>query len=80
MVSVGIGRSVNSSRAKASPEVHKVEQKADALSDEQRRGTFLVQLVYCFSRFCDKLSTVLYPLNNLLKNDVKLIWTIECTK
>ncbi|XP_053690892.1 uncharacterized protein K02A2.6-like [Sabethes cyaneus] len=65
--------------------VHKLRKKIDAIQDipvpkdkEQIRS--FVGLVSYYGRFFPNLSTILYPLNNLLKDDVPFVWSKECEK
>ncbi|XP_055526941.1 uncharacterized protein K02A2.6-like [Wyeomyia smithii] len=63
--------------------IHKVQKKMDAIQfmprpknkDEVRS---FVGFINYYGRFFDNLSTMLYPLNNLLKDTVEFKWTKEC--
>lgn len=65
--------------------IHKVQSKVDAIvkmpeptnKDEIRA---YIGLVNYYGRFFENLSTILYPLNNLLKDHVKFVWSNECKK
>ncbi|XP_055584942.1 uncharacterized protein K02A2.6-like [Uranotaenia lowii] len=63
--------------------IHKVDKKIAAIQNmprpenkEQIRS--FVGLVNYYGRFFPNLSTTLYPLNNLLKNDVRFEWSKQC--
>lgn len=63
--------------------IHKVRKKIDAVQDmpvpenkDQVRS--FVGLVNYYGRFFPQLSTTIYPLNCLLRNDVPFRWTKEC--
>ncbi|XP_055589292.1 uncharacterized protein K02A2.6-like [Uranotaenia lowii] len=65
--------------------VHKLRSKIDAIenmpiptSKEQIRS--FIGLVSYYGRFFPNLSTILYPLNNLLKDDVPFKWSNACDK
>lgn len=63
--------------------IHKVPNKVEAIvnmpeptnKDEVRS---YIGLVNYYGRFFQNLSTILYPLNNLLKDHVKFVWSKEC--
>lgn len=65
--------------------LHKLKEKVNAINqmpapknkDEVRA---FVGLVNYYGRFFRNLSTILYPLNNLLKQNVKFVWDRECEK
>ncbi|XP_062714983.1 uncharacterized protein LOC134291358 [Aedes albopictus] len=50
----------------------------DPKNKEQARS--FVGLITYYGRFFPNLSTILYPLNNLLKDDVSFVWSKECEK
>ncbi|XP_058816755.1 uncharacterized protein K02A2.6-like [Topomyia yanbarensis] len=63
--------------------IHKLRKKIEAIQkmprpknkDEVRS---FVGLINYYGRFFENLSTVLYPLNNLLKHEVPFKWTNQC--
>lgn len=65
--------------------IHKVQNKIDAIvnmpeptnKDDIRA---YIGLVNYYGRFIENLSTILYPLNNLLKDHVTFVWNNECKK
>ncbi|XP_062699969.1 uncharacterized protein K02A2.6-like, partial [Aedes albopictus] len=65
--------------------IHKLQTKVHAIqsmpvpSDKEQVRSF-VGLVSYYGRFFPNLSTILYPLNNLLKDDVPFLWSKECDK
>ncbi|XP_062542178.1 uncharacterized protein LOC134210171 [Armigeres subalbatus] len=64
--------------------VHKVPKKMDAIQDmppprNKDEVRSFVGFVNYYGRFFDNLSTMLYPLNNLLKNSVVFKWTKDST-
>nr|XP_029711531.1 uncharacterized protein K02A2.6-like [Aedes albopictus] len=63
--------------------IHKIRKKVAAIQEmPQPKNKDEVQsfvgLINYYGRFFENLSTVLYPLNNLLKNDVPFKWTKQC--
>lgn len=65
--------------------IHKLREKIDAIQNmpipqnkEQVRS--FVGLINYYGRFFPNLSTVLYPLINLLKDEVPFKWSTECDK
>ncbi|XP_055614238.1 uncharacterized protein K02A2.6-like [Uranotaenia lowii] len=65
--------------------IHKIRKKIDAIQNmpvpknkEQVRS--FVGLVGYYGRFLPNQSTILYPLNNLLKEDVPFCWSKDCEK
>ncbi|XP_062713761.1 uncharacterized protein K02A2.6-like [Aedes albopictus] len=65
--------------------IHKLRDKVDAIQNmpvpknkEQVRS--FVGLITYYGRFFPNLSTILYTLNNLLKDDVPFVWSKECEK
>lgn len=63
--------------------IHKVKKKITAIQDMPRpenkdQVRSFVGLVNYYGRFFPNLSTTLYPLNNLLKNDVRFEWSRQC--
>lgn len=65
--------------------IHKVQKKIDAITrmpeptnKEEIRA--FIGLVNYYGRFFENLSTILYPMNNLLKDHVDFIWNDECKK
>lgn len=65
--------------------IHKLRDKVDAIQNmpvpknrDQVRS--FVGLINYYGRFFPNLSTILYPLNNLLKDDVPFVWSKECEK
>ena len=54
-------------------------QQAPSPRDVQELRSFL-GLVHYYGKFLPKLSTLLHPLNNLLKSDSKWEWTEECER
>lgn len=63
--------------------IHKIQQKVQAIQDMPRPKDVdevrsFVGFVNYYGRFFQNLSTVLYPLNNLLKSDVPFRWTKQC--
>nr|XP_029713287.1 uncharacterized protein K02A2.6-like [Aedes albopictus] len=65
--------------------IHKLRDKVDAIQNmpvpknkEQVRS--FVGLITYYGRFFPNLSTILYPLNNLLKDDMPFVWSKECEK
>ena len=63
--------------------IHKVKKKIVAIQDMPRpenkdQVRSFVGLVNYYGRFFPNLSTTLYPLNNLLKNDVRFDWSKQC--
>ncbi|XP_058826789.1 uncharacterized protein K02A2.6-like [Topomyia yanbarensis] len=65
--------------------VRKLRKKIDAIQnmpvpkDKEQVRSF-IGLVGYYGRFFPNLSTTVYPLNNLLKNDVPFCWNRECNK
>ena len=62
-----------------------IREKIDAIQNmpipknkEQVRS--FVGLINYYGRFFPNLSTILYPLNNLLKDDVPFVWSADCDK
>ncbi|XP_055613887.1 uncharacterized protein K02A2.6-like [Uranotaenia lowii] len=65
--------------------IHKISQKVEAIQNMPRPKNkdevrSFVGLINYYGRFFENLSTVLYPLNNLLKKEVDFKWTKECEK
>nr|XP_029711617.1 uncharacterized protein K02A2.6-like [Aedes albopictus] len=65
--------------------IHKIQKKVDAIQDMRRPENkdevrSFVGLINYYGRFFRDLSTVLYPLNNLLKNEVPFEWSKQCEK
>lgn len=65
--------------------IHKIQSKIDAIvrmpepkNKEEVRA--YIGLVNYYGRFFPNLSTILYPLNNLLKDKVDFIWNKDCIK
>ncbi|XP_058444176.1 uncharacterized protein K02A2.6-like [Malaya genurostris] len=63
--------------------IHKVKKKIDAVQnmpvpENKDQVRSFVGLVNYYGRFFPNLSTMLYPLNNLLKNTVPFVWTKQC--
>ncbi|XP_062538906.1 uncharacterized protein K02A2.6-like [Armigeres subalbatus] len=63
--------------------IHKMQEKITAIQDMRQPKNkdevrSFVGLINYYGRFFENLSTVLYPLNNLLKNDVPFKWTRQC--
>ncbi|XP_058828320.1 uncharacterized protein K02A2.6-like [Topomyia yanbarensis] len=63
--------------------IHKVKRKITAIQNmpvpenkDQIRS--FVGLVNYYGRFFPNLSSTLYPLNSLLKNDVRFVWSKQC--
>ena len=54
-------------------------QRAPSPKDVQELCSFL-GLVHYYRKFIPNLSTLLQPLNNLLKSDVKWKWSDECKR
>lgn len=65
--------------------IHKLRNKIDAIQnmpvpkDKEQIRSF-VGLVSYYGRFFPNLSTILYPLNNLLKDDVPFVWNKDCER
>lgn len=65
--------------------IHKVKKKTDAIAnmkiptnrDEVRA---FLGLINYYGRFLQNLSTILYPMNQLLKDKVEFHWSTECEK
>ncbi|XP_058817568.1 uncharacterized protein K02A2.6-like [Topomyia yanbarensis] len=65
--------------------IHKIQKKVDAIQEMRRPENknevrSFVGLINYYGRFFYDLSTVLYPLNNLLKKDVPFKWSKQCEK
>lgn len=63
--------------------IHKIQSKIDSINDMPQPKTkdevrSFVGLVNYYGRFFPNLASILYPLNNLLKNDVPFIWDSKC--
>ncbi|XP_058826833.1 uncharacterized protein K02A2.6-like [Topomyia yanbarensis] len=63
--------------------IHKIRKKVKAIQEMPRPKNrdevrSFVGFVNYYGRFFQNLSMVLYPLNNLLKNDVPFRWTQQC--
>lgn len=65
--------------------IHKVQNKIDAITKmpeptnkEEIRA--FIGLINYYGRFFENLSTIVYPMNNLLKEHVEFNWNAECKK
>ncbi|XP_058840923.1 uncharacterized protein K02A2.6-like [Topomyia yanbarensis] len=63
--------------------IHKIRAKVEAINGmtipkNKEEVRSFVGLINYYGRFFKNLSTVLYPLNNLLKKDVPFVWTKQC--
>ncbi|XP_058817327.1 uncharacterized protein K02A2.6-like [Topomyia yanbarensis] len=63
--------------------IHKLRKKIEAIQEMPRPKNkdevrSFVGLINYYGRFFENLSTVLYPLNNLLKHEVPFKWTNQC--
>lgn len=63
--------------------IHKMKNKIDAIQEMKRPSNkdeirAFTGLVNYYGRFFEHLSTTLYPINNLLKNDIPFLWDKKC--
>ncbi|XP_062715253.1 uncharacterized protein K02A2.6-like [Aedes albopictus] len=63
--------------------IHKVKKKITAIQnmpvpENKDQVRSFVGLVNYYGRFFPNLSSTLYPLNNLLKSDVRFVWSKQC--
>ncbi|XP_058128391.1 uncharacterized protein K02A2.6-like [Anopheles ziemanni] len=63
--------------------IHKIQKKVEAIQQmptpkNREEVRSFVGLINYYGRFLQNLSTILYPLNNLLKQDVPFQWNKQC--
>lgn len=65
--------------------IHKAPDKIEAIENMRRPSNMtelrsFLGIIYYYDRFIPNLSSILKPLNTLLRKETKLIWTEECEK
>lgn len=65
--------------------IHKSKKKIDALEEmhvpkKKQEVKVYAGFENCYARFFENLSTVLYPINNLLKDRETFQWSRECQR
>ena len=74
-----LGHKVDATGLHTAPSKVEAVQKAPPPQNVQELRSFL-GLVHYYGKFLPNLSTLLQPLNKLLKEDHQWVWPLECTK